>query len=245
MSAVVSPVDTGSIAWVIAATALVMLMTPALGFFYGGLVRKKNLVSTIVQCFIIFAVISIIWALWGFSLVFGKTINGVIGFSPSLIGMSGLDINSVNTSIAPQIPELLYFAFQLKFAAITPALIVGACAERIRFKSLLIFIVLWSTLIYAPIACWVWNPNGWLHNLGAIDFAGGIVVHISAGISALAAALVVGRRKGCAVPWKSAYESLRSKKKTQWNLSQQTYLTCFWAQLYCGSDGSGSTLAAH
>ena len=188
MSAII-PSDPGSVAWVITATALVMLMTPALGFFYGGLVRKKNLVSTIAQCFIIFAVISIVWALWGYMLVFGKSTNtgGLIGFSPSLLGMNGLDINAINTSLAPKIPELLYFAFQLKFAAITPALIVGACAERIRFRSLLIFIVLWSTLIYGPIACWVWNPNGWLHNLGgpnvgAIDFAGGIVVHISSGI---------------------------------------------------------------
>ena len=203
----------GDIAWVITATALVMLMTPALGFFYGGLVRKKNLVSTIVQCFVIFAVISIVWALWGYSLVFGTSLNGIIGFSPNLIGMGGLDIHAVNTALTPNVPELLYFAFQLKFAAITPALIIGACAERIKFKSLLIFMVLWSTLIYMPIAHWVWNPNGWLHNLGAIDFAGGIVVHISAGLSALAAALVVGRRKGCAVPWKAHMESLAQKKQ--------------------------------
>ena len=135
-------------------------MTPALGFFYGGLVRKKNLVSTIVQCFVIFAVISIVWALWGYSLVFGNSINGIIGFSPNLIGLNGLDIHAINTALAPTVPEFLYFAFQLKFAAITPALIIGACAERIRFKSLLIFMVLWSTLIYMPIAHWVWNPTG-------------------------------------------------------------------------------------
>ena len=123
--------DTGSIAWVITATALVMLMTPALGFFYGGLVRRKNLVSTIAQCFIIFAVISIVWALWGYMLVFGNASGThIIGFSPSLLGMNGLGINAINTKLAPNIPELLYFAFQLKFAAITPALIVGACAER-------------------------------------------------------------------------------------------------------------------
>src|SRR5208283_496102 len=121
-----STIDSGSVAWLIVATALVMLMTPALGFFYGGLVRRKNLVSTIVQCFIIFAVISIIWALWGYALVFGPTFHGLIGFSTSLLGMNGVGINAVNTQITPQgqIPELLYFAFQLKFAAITPALIV-------------------------------------------------------------------------------------------------------------------------
>jgi Amt family ammonium transporter len=209
--------NSGDIAWVLVATALVMLMTPALGFFYGGLVRKKNLLSTIVQCFIIFAVISIIWALWGYSLVFGSSIGGFIGFSPGLLGMANLSISQVNTALAPQIPELLFFAFQLKFAAITPALIIGACAERFRFKSLLIFMVLWSTLIYMPIAHWVWNPDGFLKGIGAIDFAGGIVVHIAAGISALAAALVVGRRKGdtCpapkeghSVPWKGYMKSL-------------------------------------
>ena len=207
----------GDIAWLITSTALVMLMTPALGFFYGGLVRKKNLVSTIVQCFAIFAVISIVWALWGYSLVFGPSIGGFIGFSPGLLGMGTLGIHDVNSVLAPAIPELLFFAFQLKFAAITPALIIGACAERIRFKSLLIFMVLWSTLIYVPIAHWVWNPDGWLKGLGAIDFAGGIVVHVAAGISALAAALVVGRRKDStcsptsqdgSIPWKSHMQKL-------------------------------------
>ena len=187
--------SSGDISWILTATALVMLMTPALGFFYGGLVRKKNLVSTIIQCFVIFAIISIVWALWGYCLVFGQSINGFIGFSPGLLGLGTLGIHDVNSALAPAIPELLFFAFQLKFAAITPALIIGACAERFRFKALLIFMVLWSTLIYAPIAHWVLNPSGWLHSLGAIDFAGGIVVHISAGLSALAAALVVGRRK--------------------------------------------------
>src|SRR4030065_2590306 len=192
--------SSGDISWIITATALVMLMTPALGFFYGGLVRKKNLLSTIVQCFVIFAIISIVWALWGYSLVFGQSINGVIGFSPGLLGMGSIGIHDVNPALAPGIPTLLYFAFQLKFAAITPALIIGACAERIRFRSLLIFIILWSTLVYMPIAHWVWNPDGWLRGLGAIDFAGGIVVHVSAGVSALAAALVVGRRSSVGKP---------------------------------------------
>ncbi len=198
------------IAWVLTSTALVMLMVPALAFFYGGLVRRKNLVSTLVQCIIIFAVVSLVWFFWGYSFVYGKTIGGIIGFSPSLFGLNGLTINTVNSSYAPSIPEILFFAFQLKFAAITPALIIGACAERIRFKSLLIFVVLWSTLIYSPIAHWVWNVNGWLHLLGAFDFAGGIVVHIAAGLSALAAALVVGRRRGC-VYWKDQLKALDQK----------------------------------
>ena len=197
------------IAWVLTSTALVMLMTPALAFFYGGLVRRKNLVSTLVQCIIIFAVVSLVWFFWGYNFVYGKSIGGVIGFSPSLFGLNGITINTVS-SYAPAIPEILFFAFQLKFAAITPALIIGACAERIRFKSLLIFVVLWSTLVYSPIAHWVWNAQGWLHVLGAVDFAGGIVVHVAAGLSALAAALVVGRRKGV-VYWKDQLKALDQK----------------------------------
>ncbi|MFA5364219.1 MAG: ammonium transporter [Candidatus Bathyarchaeia archaeon] len=183
----------GDIAWVLTATALVMLMTPALGFFYAGLVRKKNLVSTLVQCLIIFAVSSLVWTFWGYSLTFGTSVNGIIG-DLSLVGLNGIGINTVS-SYAPQIPELLFFAFQLKFAAITPALIIGAFAERIKFRSLLIFTILWSTFIYSPVAHWVWNTNGWLNFLGAVDFAGGIVIHVTAGFSALAAALVIGRRK--------------------------------------------------
>jgi Amt family ammonium transporter len=199
----------GDISWVATATALVMLMTPALGFFYAGLVRKKNLVSTLIQCLIIFAVISMVWALWGYSLVFGPSVGGVIG-DFYLIGLNNIGIHTYNSLLAPQVPELLFFAFQLKFAAITPALIIGACAERVKFRSLLVFIVLWSTLIYAPIAHWVWNPDGWLRGLGAIDFAGGIVVHISAGLSALAAALVLGKRRGC-VFWKDQLKALDKK----------------------------------
>lgn len=167
-------------------------MTPALGFFYAGLVRKKNLVSTLVQCLIIFAVSSLVWTFWGYSLTFGPSINGIIG-DLSLAGLNGIGINTMS-SYATQIPELLFFAFQLKFAAITPALIIGAFAERIKFRSLLIFTILWSTFIYSPVAHWVWNANGWLNFLGAVDFAGGIVIHVTAGFSALAATLVIGRR---------------------------------------------------
>jgi Amt family ammonium transporter len=201
-------VGAADIAWVLTSTALVMLMTPALAFFYGGLVRRKNLVSTLVQCIIIFAVVSLVWFFWGYSLVYGPSVGGIIG-NLSLVGLNNIGISSIYPS-APAIPEILLFAFQLKFAAITPALIIGACAERIRFKSLLIFVVLWSTLIYSPIAHWMWNPGGWLHVLGAVDFAGGIVVHLAAGISALAAALVIGRRKGC-VYWKDQLKALDQK----------------------------------
>ena len=185
-------IDTGAVAWVLGATALVMIMTPALGFFYGGLVRRKNLVATIVQCLMIFSVVSLVWALWGYTLTFGPAVHGIIG------NLSHLGLNGVGAAPDPNysalIPALLYFAFQLKFAAITPALIIGAFAGRVRLKSLLIFIVAWTTLIYVPVAMWIWNPGGWLHQLGVVDFAGGLVVHTTAGVSAVAAALVIGRR---------------------------------------------------
>jgi len=186
-------IDPSAVAWVLAATALVMLMTPAVGFFYGGLVRRKNLISTIVQTLTIFAVVSLVWALWGYSEAFAPSINGIIG-DLSKVGLNGVGAAPLGNQV---IPELEYFAFQLKFAAITPALIIGAFAERIRFKALLIFTVAWVTFIYAPIAHWVWG-GGWLQSLGVEDFAGGLVVHISAGVSALTAAIVLGRRKGIA-----------------------------------------------
>ncbi len=245
MSAVI-PTNSGDVAWVITATALVMLMTPALGFFYGGLVRKKNLVSTIAQCFIIFAVMSVVWALWGYSMAFGPSFHGIIG-DLSLFGLTSVGIHDVSPLLAPTIPTLLVFAFQLKFAAITPALIIGACAERIKFRSLLIFIVLWSTFIYVPIAHWVWNPEGWLKGIGAIDFAGGLVVHISAGVSALAAALVVGRRKGCAVPWKQHMKEIDAKGKIEFKPTNIPYVLLGAALLWFGWFGfnAGSALAAN
>jgi Amt family ammonium transporter len=186
-------IDSGAVAWVLAATALVMLMTPAVGFFYGGLVRRKNLISTIVQTLTIFAVVSLVWALWAYSEAFAPSVDGIIG-NLSKVGLNGVGAAPLGTQV---IPELEYFAFQLKFAAITPALIIGAFAERIRFKALLIFTVAWVTFIYAPIAHWIWG-GGWLQSLGVEDFAGGLVVHLSAGISALTAAIVLGRRKGIA-----------------------------------------------
>jgi len=186
------PCDSGDIAWVIAATALVMIMTPGLGFFYGGLVRRKNLVSTIVQCMAIFALVSLAWALWGYTMAFGpSTLDGFIG-NFQYFGLNGVG-SAANTAYSSTIPALLYFAFQLKFAAITPALIIGAFAGRIRLKPLLIFILAWVTFIYFPVAHWVWGDGGWLHVMGVEDFAGGMVVHTTAGVSALAAALVIGR----------------------------------------------------
>jgi Amt family ammonium transporter len=192
-------VNPGDTTWVMIASGLVMLMTFALGFFYGGLVRRKNIAYTIVQCFAIFAVVSLVWTFWGYSLAFGPSVGGYIGNLDKML-LNNVGINTplapqfATTPVVPGITELLYFAFQLMFAAITPALIVGAFAERIRFRSLLIFIVLWSTFVYSPVAHWVWNPAGWIKQLGAIDFAGGTVVHVTAGLSALAAAIVVGPR---------------------------------------------------
>ena len=185
-------INTGDVAWVAAASALVMIMTPAVGFFYGGLVHRKHALSTIFQSIAIFAVVSIVWTLWGYSIAFGPSVNGYFG------DLSKAGLNNVGAEpgdYGSTIPEWLFYFFQLKFAAITPALIIGAFAGRIRFSSLMIFIILWTTLIYSPIAHWVWNADGWLAGLGAIDFAGGTVVHITAGVSALAAALFIGRSK--------------------------------------------------
>ena len=179
-------------AWVAISSALVMLMTPALGFFYGGLVRQKNLVSMLVQCMSIFAVASAVWTLWGYSLAFGPSIGGFVGNLKYFL-LRGVGA-APDKAYAPTIPALGFYFFQMKFAAITPALIIGAFAGRVRFKSLLLFIVLWATFVYAPVSHWVWGNGGWLKNMGVLDFAGGIVVHLLAGVSALAAAFVVGRR---------------------------------------------------
>jgi Amt family ammonium transporter len=169
-----------------------MFMTPGLGFFYGGLVRRKNLVSTIVQCMAIFAVVSLAWAIWGYTMAFGPSVLGGFIGNFQFFVLNGVG-TAANTSYSSTIPALLYFAFQLKFAAITPALIIGAFAGRIRLKPLLIFILAWVTFVYFPIAHWIWGVGGWLHVMGVEDFAGGMVVHTSAGVSALAAALVIGR----------------------------------------------------
>ncbi|HTY62481.1 MAG TPA: ammonium transporter [Acidobacteriota bacterium] len=184
--------DSADTAWVSIAAALVMLMTPALGFFYGGLVRQKNIVSTIVQCVIIFAISTGVWTVIGYTLAFGPSHGGMIG------GLKFALLRGVgaapDSNYAATIPGALFYFFQLKFAAITPALIIGAFAERIRFRSLIVFIILWTVVVYAPAAHWVWGVGGWLRNLGALDFAGGTVVHVLAGVSALGSAMVIGRR---------------------------------------------------
>src|SRR5215211_3711829 len=187
-------INGGDTAWVLVSAALVMLMTPALGFFYGGLVRRKNVLSTIMHSFFILALISVQWVLWGYSLAFGPDIGGFIG-GLDWVGLNGVGMEP-NTDYAPTIPHQLFMVFQMMFAIITPALITGAFAERKRFKAFVIFSLLWATLVYDPIAHWVWGTGGWLKSLGALDFAGGTVVHITSGVSALVAALVLGPRLG-------------------------------------------------
>ncbi len=179
-------------AWVIVATALVMIMTPTLAFFYGGLVRKKNILSILMQCMAILAVISIQWILFGYSLAFGPDKGGVIGgFEWFFLNGVGLEPLEGQT-----IPHQLFVCFQMMFAVITPALMVGAFAERIKFSGFLFFIILWSTFIYDPMAHWVWAPGGWLFGKGVLDFAGGTVIHITAGISALVMSIMIGKRNG-------------------------------------------------
>jgi len=187
-------ISAGDTAWVMASAALVMLMTPGLALFYGGLVRPKNVLSTIMHSFFILALISVQWVLWGYSLAFGPDVKGVIG-SLAWIGLNGVGPEP-NADYAATIPHLAFMAFQMMFAIITPALITGAFAERKRFKAFVLFSLLWATFVYDPLAHWVWGMDGWLRNLGALDFAGGTVVHISSGVSALVAALVLGHRYG-------------------------------------------------
>ncbi len=186
-------INTGDTAWVLIATALVMMMTPALAFFYGGMVRKKNLLSTLNLSFITVGLISLQWVILGYSLAFGKSQSGLIG-GLSFLGLSGVGAKP-NPDYAPTIPHLAFAAYQMMFAIITPALITGAFVERVRFKAFLVFTVLWATLVYDPVAHWVWGLGGILRGLGALDFAGGTVVHITAGFSALAFAMVLGKRK--------------------------------------------------
>ena len=187
-------VNTGDTAWVLASSALVMLMTPGLALFYGGMVRRKNALGTVMQSFTIIGLISVQWVLWGYTLAFGPDWHGIIG-RLDWLGLNGVGLEP-NAAYAPTIPHQAFMVFQAMFAIITPALITGAFAERMKFGTFLVFILAWATLVYDPIAHWVWGDGGWLKNLGALDFAGGTVVHISSGVAALAAALVLGRRLG-------------------------------------------------
>lgn len=186
-------IDTGDTAWMLVATALVLLMTPGLAYFYGGMVRRKNVLSTMLQSLVCMGVITVLWVIFGFSLAFGDDIGGIIGNPATFFMMKGMVGNAV-WSLAPTIPLVLFAMFQLKFAVITPALITGAFAERIRFNSYLIFICLFMIFIYTPLAHATWHPDGILFKQGVLDFAGGTVVHMSAGWAALASALFLKSR---------------------------------------------------
>jgi Amt family ammonium transporter len=188
--------NSGDTAFMLVSAALVMLMTPGLAFFYGGMVRSKNVLGTIMQNFVMLGVISVLWALFGYSLAFGPDVGHVIG-NLDWIGLRGVGLEPFK-AYSETIPHQTFMIYQAMFAIITPALITGAWAERMKFSTFMVFMVLWSTIVYNPVAHWVWGDGGWLKSLGALDFAGGTVVHINAGIAALAAALVMGPRKGYA-----------------------------------------------
>jgi len=191
-------ISSGDTTWVMISAALVMLMTPAVGLFYGGMVRKKNVLAIITQSFVILALISLQWILFGYSLAFGPDAGyGIIG-DTSRIGLNGVG-GAPDPNYAATIPALLFMMYQAMFAIIAPVLITGAFADRMKFSTFIVFTLIWTTLVYDPIAHWVWGTGGWLRELGALDFAGGLVVHISSGISALAAAIIIGKRTGTGV----------------------------------------------
>jgi Amt family ammonium transporter len=184
--------DTGDTAFMMIATALVMLMTPGLALFYGGLVRSRNVLATIMQSFICLGLVSLIWVVYGYSMAFGPDVGGIVG------NLDWMFLKGVGTKPGPYastIPDLLFCAFQLMFAIITPALITGAFAERMKFSAFLLFTFLWATFVYFPVCHWVWG-GGWIGEMGALDFAGGTVIHINSGVAALAAAIIIGKRKG-------------------------------------------------
>ena len=187
-------INSGDTAWMLVATAFVLLMTPGLAYFYGGMVNTKNVISTMLQSFIAMGVISIVWVTVGFSLAFGDSIGGFVGNPLTYFMFNGV-LDGKPWSLAPTIPLALFAFFQLKFAVITPALVTGSMAERIKFRSYILFMVLFSIFVYSPLAHWTWHPDGFLFKLGVLDFAGGTVVHMSAGWAALAAALYLKRRK--------------------------------------------------
>ena len=185
--------NTGDIAWILLASALVLLMTPGLALFYGGLSRSKNAAGTIMHSFMCMGIVGVVWVLWGYSLAFGPDVGSFIG-DFSFLGLSGVSA-SLPGPYADNMPHQTFMIFQGMFAIITPALVTGAFAERMKFSTFVIFIVLWVTIVYAPVAHWVWG-GGWLGELGALDFAGGSVVHINSGVAALAAAIIFGKRLG-------------------------------------------------
>jgi len=219
--------------WMLIATALVMVMVPTLAFFYGGLVRKKNILSVLMQCMVLLCAISLFWVLIGYSLAFGPDQKGLIG-NLSWVGLSSVGLNP-SPDYASTIPHQLFMAFQMMFAIITPALIVGTFVERIKFSGFLIFSLLWSAFIYCPLAHWIWAKGGWLAEMGALDFAGGAVIHISAGIAALVFAILLGKRCGI--------QHHRSPHNLPFAVLGTGFLWFGWFGFNAGSAGAANTVA--
>lgn len=227
-----STLNSGDIAWILTSSGLVLLMTPGLAFFYGGMVRKKNMLSTMTQSFITLSLVSILWIVVGFSLAFGESIYGILGNPTSHFFLRNVGLEP-NPAFAETIPFLLFTLFQMKFAIITPALITGAFAERIRFSAYLIFVVLFSLLVYAPVAHWAWHPEGFLRKMGVLDFAGGTVVHITAGMAALMGALIMRPR----------HEKLHEPANLPWVLLGTGMLWFGWFGFNAGSALHANALA--
>src|SRR5476651_2260612 len=225
--------NTGDIAWMLMSTALVLIMTPGLAFFYGGMVNKKNVISTMLQSIVCMVIITVMWGIFGFSLAFGDSFHGIIGNPSTYFMMKGM-LGNASWKLAPTIPLLLFAMYQLKFAIITPALITGAFAERIRFNSYIIFICLFSVFIYTPLAHWTWHPDGFLNKLGVLDFAGGTVVHMSAGWAALASALYLKKRN----------DTVHSPARISYVLLGTGLLWFGWFGFNAGSALGSGTLAA-
>lgn len=225
-------INYADLVWVMISTALVMIMTPMLAFFYGGLVRKKNILSVLMQCMVILCVISLQWVLFGYSLAFGPDKGGIIG-GLEWLGLNGVGMEPHETYMTT-VPHQLFMAFQMMFAVITPALIIGAFAERIKFSGFILFTILWATLVYDPLAHWVWAKDGWLLSLGALDFAGGTVIHINAGISALVFILLLGKRVG---------HEHRLPHNLPFAVLGAGFLWFGWFGFNAGSAGAASTIA--
>lgn len=229
-------IDSGDTAWMLCATALVLLMTPGLAFFYGGMVNSKNVISTMLQSFVAMGIISLLWVVIGFSLAFGTSIGGFVGDPRTFFMFKGV-LDGKPWSLAPTIPLALFAFFQMKFAIITPALITGSIAERINFKSYVLFIVLFSLFVYAPLAHWTWHPDGFLFKMGVLDFAGGTVVHMSAGWAALASAIYLKPRK------LHAAEQVLPPANIPFVLLGTGLLWFGWFGFNAGSAGAANTLA--
>jgi len=230
----VNAINTGDTAFILVSAALVMLMTPGLAFFYGGMVRGKNVLNTMMQSFVAIALISVQWIVFGYSLGFGPDRGHFIG-SLAWIGLRGVGM-APNPDYAPTIPHQAYMIYQCMFAVITPALITGAIAERMKFKTYLVFMLLWATLVYDVVAHWVWGAGGWLHNMGALDFAGGTVVHVTSGVSAMVAAIVIGRRRGYP-------QTPMSPHNLPYTLLGTGLLWFGWFGFNAGSAGAAGTLS--